>query len=67
MWQLGTWFSDWLGNVRFTVGLDDLKNQPKLFYDSMVSCLTIKAQGKEEEGGTFVVKAFAFPSNRQVC
>jgi len=28
-----------------------------------MSCLAIKAQGKKEEGGTFMVMAFAFPSN----
>ena len=36
MWHLGTWFSGGLGNVRLTVGLDDLKGlfQSKRFYDS---------------------------------
>ena len=29
----------------------------------MMLCLATKAQGKEEEGGTFMVMVFAFPSN----
>jgi len=35
-WRSGTWFSGGLGSVRFTVGLNDLKDlfQPKWFYDS---------------------------------
>jgi len=37
MWRLGIWFSSGLVGVRFTVGLDDLKDlsQPKRFYDSV--------------------------------
>jgi len=38
MWHLGTWFSDGIGSVRFTVGLEYLKGlfQPKRFNDSIL-------------------------------
>lgn len=37
MWCLRTWFSDWLGSDRLTVGLDDHGGlfKPKWFCDSM--------------------------------
>jgi len=36
MWHVGTWFSDGLGSVRFTAGLNDLQGLFQLtwFYDN---------------------------------
>lgn len=47
-----------MGNTNTTAqsGTDDPNH--------MMSCSATKAQGKEEEGRTFVVMVFVFPSNR---
>ncbi|KAK4828109.1 hypothetical protein QYF61_023471 [Mycteria americana] len=35
MWHLGTWFSGGLGTVRFTIGLDDLKDSVSVFVNDL--------------------------------